>query len=53
MIDMTMITRLSDALEVYKQKHYPLDLTETEIEVLQKGLLALEIIYSHEGDGRK
>ena len=46
-----MISHLIDALDVYKEKHYPLDLTETEIEILQKGLRALLIIY-YDNDGR-
>ena len=39
----THIQRLIIALDVYKQKRYPLDLTDSEYELIKEGLEMLKV----------
>ena len=56
MTDQQQIDRLIKALEAYKAHHYPLDLTETEIEIVIDALKTKKSLYEDmarmEDDGR-
>lgn len=56
MTDQQQIDRLIKALMVYKAHHYPLDLTETEIEIVIDALKTKKSLYEYmarmKDDGR-
>lgn len=56
MTNQQQIDRLIKALQVYKAYHYPLDLTETEIEIVIDALKTKKSLYEYtarmKDDGR-
>ena len=50
MTDQQQIDRLIAALQVYKAYHYPLDLTETEIEIVIDALKTKKSLYEYGTD---